>query len=86
MSINRQQIRLNFLKMRKEDELKLKEEEEDKKQEIKNEIIRQENESWLMRQEENDQRKDAFYKKLGINKLDMQIEFLFDMQDCGIFY
>lgn len=71
--------------MREEEELKLKEKER-QKQELENEIINQESELWLMRCEKNKQRNVDFYKKLGINKRDMYVKFLFDMQDHGIFH
>ena len=52
MSIDKKLIREQFLKMREDENKRIKEEDETKR--------------------------IAFYKKLGVNKLDMYIEFLFD--------
>jgi hypothetical protein len=77
MSIDRKLIRQQFLKMREDENNRIKEEEIKKQQSI-DEITRQNNESKLMAKEENEIRRIAFYKKLGVNKPDMYIEFLFD--------
>lgn len=77
MSIDRKLIRQQFLKML-EDENNIIKEEEIKKQELINEIIKQKDELKMMTKEENDIKRIAFYKKLGVNKPDQYIEFLFD--------
>jgi myo-inositol-1-phosphate synthase len=77
MSIDRKLIREQFLIMR-EDENKRMKEEEIKKQQLIDEMMRQEDELRLMAKEEDKIKRIMFYKKLGVNKLDMYIEYLFD--------
>lgn len=79
MSIDRKLIRQQFLKMHEDENNRIKEE-EIKKQQLIDEITRQNNESKLMAKEENETRRIAFFKKMGVNNTrDYQyIEFLFD--------
>ena len=78
MSIDRKLIRQQFLKMREDENNRIKEE-EIKKQQLIDEITRQNNELKLMAKEENEIRRIAFFEKLCVNKRDyMYIEFLFD--------
>lgn len=77
MNIDRKLIRQQFLKMYEDENNRIKEE-EIKKQELINEIIKQNDESKLMFKEEKETRRIAFYKKLCVNKPDQYIEFLFD--------
>lgn len=77
MSIDRKLIREQFLKMREDENNRIKEE-EIKKQELIDEIMREINKSKLMFKEEKKTRRIAFYKKLKVNKPDQYIEFLFD--------
>ena len=77
MSIDRKLIRQQFLKMREDENNRIKEE-EIKKQQLIDEITRQNNESKLMFKEEKETRRIEFYKKLYVNKPDQYIEFLFD--------
>lgn len=80
MSINRKLIRENFLKML-EDDKKEKEKQQRQEEEQKQELMNQERESKLMTKEETLQKKFAFYKKMGVNKPDMQVEFWYTCQD-----
>ena len=80
MEIDRKLIRENFLKMREEDNIKMKEKESKKKQ-IQNEINNQNNEIKLMKYEDKLQKRIMFYKKMKVNKLDMYVEYLFDTQN-----
>lgn len=80
MEIDRKLIRENFLKMREEDNIKIKEEESKKKQ-IHNEINNKNNEIKLMKYEDKLQKRIMFYKKMKVNKLDMYVEYLFDTQN-----
>ena len=80
MEIDRKLIRENFLKMREEDNIKIKEKESKKKQ-IQNEINNQNNEIKLMKYEDKLQKRIMFYKKMKVNKLDMYVEYLFDTQN-----
>ena len=79
MSIDRKLIRQQFLKMREDENNRIKEE-EIKKQQLIDEITRQNNELKLMTKEENEIKRIAFFKKMGVNnKRDYQyINFLFD--------
>ena len=79
MSIDRKLIRQQFLKMCEDENNRMKEE-ENKKQQLIDEIKRQNNELKLMAKEENEIKRIAFFKKMGVNnKRDYQyIEFLFD--------
>ena len=78
MSIDRKLIRQQFLKMHEDENNRIKEE-EIKKQQLIDEITRQNNELKLMAKEENEIRRIAFFEKLCVNKRDyMYIEFLFD--------
>lgn len=79
MSIDRKLIRQQFLKIREDENNRIKEE-EIKKQQLIDEITRQNNESKLMAKEENEIKRIAFFKKMGFNNTrDYQyIEFLFD--------
>ncbi len=79
MSIDRKLIRQQFLKMREDENNRIKEE-EIKKQKLIDEIKKQNDESRLMFKEENETRRIAFFKKMGFNNTrDYQyIQFLFD--------
>lgn len=77
MSIDRKLIRQQFLKMCEDENNRIKEE-EIKKQQLIDEITRQNNELKLMIKEEKKTRRITFYKKLGVNKDCQYIEFLFD--------
>lgn len=57
-------------------------EEERKKQQLRDEIIGQNNELYLMRKEEGETRRILFYKKMQVNKPDMYIDFLFHSEPC----
>jgi len=76
----RKLIRQKFLKMKETEDIKIKEAENIKKQ-IQNEINNQNNEIKLMRHEDIAQQRIMFYKKMKVNKLDMYIEYLFDMKN-----
>jgi len=79
IKIDRKLIRENFLKMREEDNIKIKEEEEEsKKKQIQYEINNKNNEIKLMKYEDKLQKRIMFYKKMKVNKLDMYVEYLFD--------
>jgi hypothetical protein len=80
MEIDRKLIRKKFLKMREEDNIKIKEEESKKKQ-IQNEINNKNNEIKLMKYEDKLQKRIMFYKKMKVNKLDMYVEYLFDAKN-----
>lgn len=66
-------IRENFLKMREEYNNKIKE----KEAEISNQI----NEIKSMSNEDIYQKRMMFYEKMKVTKLDMYVEYLFDMQN-----
>jgi hypothetical protein len=76
MNINRKLIRANFLKMLGDDK-KEKERQQQQEEEAKLELINQKYELHLMSQEEDLQNRIAFYKKMGVNKPDMYIEYLY---------
>ena len=71
--MNRKMIRANFLKMREEENNKIKE----KEAEISNQI----NEIKSMSNEDIYQKRMMFYEKMKVTKLDMYVEYLFDMQN-----
>jgi hypothetical protein len=71
--MNRKMIRENFLKMREEENNKIKE----KEAEISNQI----NEIKSMSNEDIYQKRMMFYEKMKVTKLDMYVEYLFDMQN-----
>ena len=71
--MNRKMIRENFLKMREEYNNKIKE----KEAEISNQI----NEIKSMSNEDIYQKRMMFYEKMKVTKLDMYVEYLFDMQN-----
>lgn len=66
-------IRENFLKMREEENNKIKEKEA--------EISNQNNEIKSMSNEDIYQKRMMFYEKMKVTKLDMYVEYLFDMQN-----
>ena len=66
-------IRENFLKMREEENNKIKE----KEAEISNQI----NEIKSMSNEDIYQKRMIFYEKMKVTQLDMNVEYLFDMQN-----
>ena len=80
MNINRNLIRQNFLKMKEDENIKMREDENIKKQ-IQDEINNQNNEIKLMTHEDKYQKRIMFYEKMKVNKLDMYVEFLFDMEN-----
>lgn len=77
MTINRTLIRQQFLNLREDENNEMKEK-EIKKQELMDEIKRQIDERKLMYKEEDETRRIAFYQKLGVNKCNHYIEFLFN--------
>ena len=71
--MNRKIIRENFLKMREEENNKIKE----KELEISNQI----SEIKSMSNEDIYQKRMMFYEKMKVTQLDMNVEYLFDMQN-----
>lgn len=74
--MNRKMIRENFLKMREEEKIK-----EEKMKEKEAEISNQINEIKSMSNEDIYQKRMMFYEKMKVTKLDMHVEYLFDMQN-----
>lgn len=66
-------IREKFLKMREEENNKIKEKEA--------EISNQNNEIKSMSNEDIYQKRMMFYEKMKVTQLDMNVEYLFDMQN-----
>ena len=70
---NRQLIRQNFLNMREAEDVKTKR--------MQREIDNQNDETKLMAWEDRYRKRMMFYEKMKVTKLDMHIEFLFDMEN-----